>query len=643
MSRYDSLSREELLRKVEELENATQSALNSESHQDVGWFRKKYAKKIFDAIPDMMVVLTRDGEIDDVVSSEEANHVGVPSKELPGRTLCDLLSPENADNVKNNLDHAFASGCRSMAHHDITLNGLTRHYENRIFPLDNQYALCMCRDVTAEQLAKRELETVKYAMNSVDEEIYACTTDGKMVYGNQLFRVHNSPNADIMGHYIYEFWLPAGNQYLWEERLNQIRSAKGTFKYTIRFKNEQGKIVAWDIVSYIMHDEFRDEDVVWFFGHEVTLRILHENQLKEMNSVMDSILNNIPVYLYVKDPGNEFRYLYWNKAFEEHSHILAQNALGHTDFEIFPNLIDAERFRKDDLALLHNGERKSYHEQYNTADGELRILTSSKTLVSMENRLPLIIGLSWDVTEQKAAEREIIEARVKAEESDKLKSAFLANMSHEIRTPLNAIVGFSKLLSEVESDEEKQQYADIIDTNSELLLQLINDILDISKIEAGTLEFQYKTVELNELCRGECEVFRTRKGENVELIFDDKHPKSVRIESDQNRLTQVIANLLTNACKFTREGAIHFGFDLHGNMIDFYVRDSGVGIAPEKVNNIFERFVKLNNFAVGTGLGLSISKMIVEKMGGTIGVESQLGKGSCFHFSLPIRRTVQPE
>ncbi|MEG0499173.1 MAG: HAMP domain-containing sensor histidine kinase, partial [Alistipes sp.] len=131
--------------------------------------------------------------------------------------------------------------------------------------------------------------------------------------------------------------------------------------------------------------------------------------------------------------------------------------------------------------------------------------------------------------------------------------------------------------------------------------------------------------------------------EGVELIFDDKHPKSVRIESDQNRLTQVIANLLTNACKFTREGAIHFGFDLHGNMIDFYVRDSGVGIAPEKVNNIFERFVKLNNFAVGTGLGLSISKMIVEKMGGTIGVESQLGKGSCFHFSLPIRRTVQPE
>ncbi|MEG1405332.1 MAG: PAS domain-containing protein, partial [Alistipes sp.] len=454
MNQYDDFSREELLRRIEELEETAQQHSNPDADQGIGWFRKKYAQKIFEAIPDMMVVLSRDGTIDDVISSEEANHVGVPSKKLPGKTVCDLLSPESAHYVTNNLHQAFVSGHRSMAHHDITLNGQTRHYENRIFPLDGQHALCMCRDVTAEQLATRELETVKYAMNSVDEEIYACTTDGKMVYGNELFRSNNSPNADIVGHSIYEFWLPAGNRRQWNERLSQIRGAKETFKYTVRFKNEQSKIVAWDIVSYIIFDEFRQEEVVWFFGHEVTQRILNENKLKEMNSVMDSILNNIPVYLYVKDPGNEFRYLYWNRAFEHHSHISAQTALGHTDFEIFPNLSDAERFRKDDLALLHSGERISFDEQYTTPDGEIRYLTSSKTLVSMDNRLPLIIGVSWDITDQKAAEHEIIDARVKAEESDKLKSAFLANMSHEIRTPLNAIVGFSKLLNEVEDEDE---------------------------------------------------------------------------------------------------------------------------------------------------------------------------------------------
>lgn len=638
MSQYNGFSREQLIRRIEELENGSCTVSSEKPEKNFGWFRGRYADKILDSIPDMLTIFTPDGTIADLVSSEETNHSGLPVEEMLGKNMNAILTPPNARNIKTNLDHVFASGHWSQLYLDITLGDHTHYYENRIFPLDSEYALCMCRDITAERLAQQELETVKYAMNNVDEEIYACDLDGRMIYANELFRRRNNLLGDLLQCVVYELWLPIGTRSQWTELVGNIRREKGTHKYTVRFKNDQDRIVAWDIAAYIAYDEFRDKEIVWFFGHDVTMRISHENKLKEMNTLLHSILNNIPVYLFVKDPGNEFRYLYWNAAFEEFSHIPASKALGHTDYEIFPNLKDAEKFRRDDLELLRNGERISFIEDYVTQTGEHRVVSTSKALVSMENRLPLIIGVSWDITDRKRVEEEVVKARIKAEESDKLKSAFLANMSHEIRTPLNAIVGFSKLISESETEEEKQQYAEIIDSNSELLLQLINDILDISKIEAGILEFKYKNMEVNELCRGEYEMFRARMPEGVELIFDKKYDH-VNIECDQNRLSQVLTNLLTNATKFTPKGEIRFGFDVRDDMLDFYVQDTGVGIASEKLTAIFTRFIKLNNFAVGTGLGLSISKMIVEKMGGHISVESEYGNGSCFRFSIPRRQS----
>lgn len=511
----------------------------------------------------------------------------------------------------------------------------TRNYENPIMPLDERHALCICRDITEAEAAKHELEMVKYALNNVEEEIYACDLDGTMKYANEQFRVHYDLHGDISQHKVYEFWAFQGTRPQWEERLAKIRRDNGSHKYTVRFKDETGRIVAWDIVSYIIYDHFKQREIVWFFGRNVTTRITHENKVKEMNSILESILNNIPVYLFVKDPGNEFRYLYWNRAFEEFSHITAAEAVGHTDYEIFPNPKDSEHFRRDDLELLRTGKRMTFIEEYVTATGDTRIVNTSKSLVPVENRLPLIIGVSWDITDQKNAELEIVEARIRAEESDKLKSAFLANMSHEIRTPLNAIVGFAKLMSAAESEEEKQQFADIIDSNSELLLQLINDILDISKIEAGTLEFKSKPMNLNELCRSEYEIHKDRLKPGVRLVFEEKH-KNVEIVCDHNRLSQVITNLLNNAAKFTEKGEIRYGFELVGNRVNFYVEDTGVGIPKEKVDKIFARFVKLNAFAAGTGLGLAISKMIVERMNGTIGVESEEGRGTRFHFTIPV-------
>ena len=247
-----------------------------------------------------------------------------------------------------------------------------------------------------------------------------------------------------------------------------------------------------------------------------------------------------------------------------------------------------------------------------------------------------LIGVNYDITALKETEAMLIEAKEKAETADRLKSAFLANMSHEIRTPLNAIVGFSSLLAGTEDLEEKQQYLELVEENNELLLQLISDILDLSKIEAGTFEIVEREMDVNALCEDIVLAMQMKVKPGVQLFFD-RHLPECRIVSDRNRLNQVLSNFINNAIKFTSEGSIRMGYDqVDETRLRFYVADTGIGIEPERQHEIFQRFVKLHSFVHGTGLGLPICKSIVEQLGGTIGVDSKVGEGACFWFILPI-------
>ncbi len=246
-----------------------------------------------------------------------------------------------------------------------------------------------------------------------------------------------------------------------------------------------------------------------------------------------------------------------------------------------------------------------------------------------------MLCINYDITPLKETEQKLIIARDKAEELDRLKSAFLANMSHEIRTPLNAIVGFSSLLAETDSRNERQEYIKIVQENNELLLQLISDILDLSKIEAGTFNFVYTNVDVNETCAEIIKSMSMKVGKGIELIFEEPFPECY-LYTDKNRFTQVISNFINNALKFTQQGSITLGYEqVSHQKIKFYVRDTGMGIPEEKQKSVFERFVKLNTFVQGTGLGLSICKSIVSQMGGEIGVDSTEGVGSCFWFTHP--------
>lgn len=246
-----------------------------------------------------------------------------------------------------------------------------------------------------------------------------------------------------------------------------------------------------------------------------------------------------------------------------------------------------------------------------------------------------MLCINYDITPLKETEQKLIIARDKAEELDRLKSAFLANMSHEIRTPLNSIVGFSSLLAETDDREERQEYIKIVETNNELLLQLVSDILDLSKIESGTFDFVRSDLDVSESCMKIIKSLEMKVPETVDLVFE-KYMPDCHIYTDKNRFMQVITNFINNALKFTRQGTIALRYEQTSpHEIKFYVRDTGVGIPKEKLDSIFERFVKLNTFVQGTGLGLSICKSLVSQMGGKIGVESTEGEGSCFWFTHP--------
>lgn len=395
MQNNENKTKEELIKIIEQLKKKVEDLSSMQSYPVQERFREKYSTRILDALPDMLTVFDHDANIIELASSPSTNHVeGINADNITHSNVKDILPPEAYESVRQNMDRVILTGESSTSRHDLMLDGILHHYENRIFPLDKEYLLCMCRDISEQ----------------------------------------------------------------------------------------------------------------------------------------------------------------WNA------------------------------------------------EQTN-----------------------------------KKQQKELEAARIKAEESDRLKSAFLANMSHEIRTPLNAIVGFSKLVIDAECTNEKEQYAEIIERNSEILLNLFNDILDLSSLEADSLSFNIRPIKLIDICLQLEQQFCYKVKNGTKLILDDVDTE-LYVSGDWNRIIQIISNLLSNAAKFTPKGEIHFGYREKEDFVEFYVKDSGIGIPAERVATIFQRFGKINDFVQGTGLGLTLCRMLVEKMGGRIWLRSQEEKGSRFYFTLPLIR-----
>ena len=411
--------------------------------------------------------------------------------------------------------------------------------------------------------------------------------------------------------------------------IRQIQDSEGKIIGFIGFGDREHAISFTDEELQMIHL------ILGSLSKEIAVREYKEREVRA-SKTLSSIMNNMGVDIYVN-------------SFDSHDMLYANESMaapygGIEHFEgkkcwqaLYKDKTGECEFCPKKHLIDENGHpTKVYSWDYQRPFDKCWFRVFSAAFAWIDGQIAHVIT-SVDIDQQKTIEEELRIAKEKAENLDRLKSAFLANMSHEIRTPLNAIVGFASLLVESDDKKERQDYVDIMQENTELLLQLISEILDLSKIEAGTLDFTMDHLDIKSFCEDIMRNYDIKEDKPVPVLLTPDLPQ-YHIYTDKKRLMQVITNFINNALKFTNEGQItlEYHYKKESNEIEFAVTDTGMGIAPDKVNQVFDRFVKLNSFSKGTGLGLSICRSIIEHLGGTIGVESEMGTGSRFWFTHPL-------
>ena len=412
--------------------------------------------------------------------------------------------------------------------------------------------------------------------------------------------------------------------------IRQIQDSEGKIIGFIGFGDREHAISFTDEELQMIHL------ILGSLSKEIAVREYKEREVRA-SKTLSSIMNNMGVDIYVN-------------SFDSHDMLYANESMaapygGIEHFEgkkcwqaLYKDKTGECEFCPKKHLIDENGQpTKVYSWDYQRPFDKCWFRVFSAAFAWIDGQIAHVIT-SVDINHQKTIEEELRVAKEKAENLDRLKSAFLANMSHEIRTPLNAIVGFASLLVESDDKKERQDYVDIMQENTELLLQLISDILDLSKIEAGTLDFTMDHLDIKSFCEDIMRNYDIKEDKPVPVLLAPDLPEYY-IYTDKKRLMQVITNFINNALKFTNEGQImlEYRHKAESNEIEFAVTDTGMGIAPDKVDQVFDRFVKLNSFSKGTGLGLSICRSIIEHLGGTIGAESEIGVGSRFWFTHPLR------
>lgn len=491
------------------------------------------------------------------------------------------------------------------------------------------------QNITDIQQRRNDINLLTHAINNSTEDIFAAREDGTLVFANRRFKQHHDIGCtdDITQLTIYNINSYVGNQQAWKKMLSKIKKGEEHNGFVIPNPLPlHPEVLAIEGNAYwVTSDE--GEETVWVFGRDVSQRITHEQQIKRFSQILDKTIENLPASIVVKDIKSGFKYLYRNRE-SYNRNIPMKEALGKDDFDFYPFEVAQEK-RRQDIEIAKTGKEMHWITEEHDQNGKSIYLDKRKIKIESGDFPPILLSIEWDITKMEGMKRELLVAKEKAETSDQLKSAFLANMSHEIRTPLNAIVGFSRIIAESTDADERKNYYEIVEANNERLLQLINEILDLSKIEAGIVEFTITPVRLHPLCREIHDAHKFRCPPGVELIYEPSD-EDIVIEGDKNRIFQVISNLIGNAFKFTTSGNISYGYHCKEDKIEFHVSDTGIGIEADKLCKVFERFVKVNTFAQGTGLGLSICKTIIERLGGSISVSSEMGNGTTFTFTLPL-------
>ena len=458
--------------------------------------------------------------------------------------------------------------------------------------------------------------------------------------------IQHLSRQEVIGKTDYDlFSLEEAEKYRRDDEATVSMRGDFTLREMVHFQGEE-KIILQTTKSYVETSE--GNQLLVCVSYDITEHIQKERMMEslmkdeqEAHQMMKAIFHKLPSAILIKDIEDDYRFYIINQKFEQMCNMPKELLVGKTDYDIFPKE-EADKYRQDDVAATscEESDPMLIHEIVTSPDRGTHTHLQTIKFSFTFKRKKLLVCVGNYVTLQYQMMEQLRDALSKAEQADTLKAQFIANMSHEIRTPLNAIVGFSSLLTETEDMKDRKQYMAIVQENTELLLQLISDILDLSKMESGAFEFVKSDTDVNLLCGEIIRSLRMKVPAGVELVFEKCLPEC-HVWADKNRLNQVISNFINNALKFTFSGSITLGYYRQTDgYLRFYVRDTGMGIPRNKIKTVFDRFVKLNSFVHGTGLGLSICKSLVEQMGGTIGVESEEGEGSCFWFTYPYQDIV---
>ncbi|MEA5129449.1 MAG: ATP-binding protein [Proteiniphilum sp.] len=588
------------------------------------------AARILKMTCDTLLLLKNDGTCIDMIVKTENNPYINNQYTLLGKNIFDHFPEETVRDLKPAIEHVARTGEVSNANYDLPAPDQLYFFKCIIQKYNDELLLCQYRDITKRSQMKRNLQMANERLTETGRAAKigywtyntATRTFDYRGYTGILMK-ENERVTFTMDGYLKNVY-PKDRERL-EHFFGNSASSQMPIEYRI-MKDDKLYYLKLKIVNIYR----TDDDIVMFDGYTQNINDI-VSKLDELKMVTQAVNNSNDSFFATKIDGTlVFANQFCRRQNEipDDVDITKYKAYGEMgnfkDKEMWDNFIGALRANDGTLKYICN---------YPSPKTNM-VSSCISYIIRNEYGEEIIWHIRRDISEQLRYEDQLKKAKEKAEESDRLKSAFLSNMSHEIRTPLNAIVGFSGIMADIDNAEERKKYFNIIESSNKRLLLLINEVLDLSKIESGTLAFDYTPVRMNDLFH---EIFMTHQlyANQASLVLEIPEEETC-IKTDKNRLTQVISNLLNNAVKFTPKGTITIGYRLIPDFVELYVRDTGIGIPKDKVDKIFNRFMKVDDFAPGTGLGLSICKTIVERLGGDISVVSEEGVGSLFSFRIPI-------
>ena len=591
---------------------------------------KRQSSRLLEMMTDTLLLVKNDGTCVDMIVKTANNPYVNEERTLLGKNIFDYFPKETLKELKPAIEHVACIGELSSANYDLPTPEKIYYFKCIIQKYDDEHLLLQYRDITERSQMKQRLQLANERL----QETGRAAKIGYWSYNKSTRLLHyegyvgiSLPNeeqiviklSDYLDHVYPEDRERIGNYLtnaddnedtydyrVLEDRIYYVRS-----KIVNRYTDRSGDLIIEGYTQNI-------DDIVsnWDRLKMITMAV---------NNTNESIFA-------AKTDGT---LIFANRLCREMNHLPEDADISNSKvFDLLGNFKDEYNWNLFLKSLYANNNALKYISNHHYPDYDVISTECAAFTIRNDYGEDIIWNLGRDISEHVRYENKLKEAKEKAEESDRLKSAFLSNMSHEIRTPLNAIVGFSAIIADMEDRDKRLKFHNIIESNNKRLLLLINEVLDLSRIESGMLIFHFSAVGMNDLCQELFNTYLLNAG-NIRLILDLPE-EDISIRTDRNRLTQVLSNLIDNALKFTPKGSITIGYRPLQEWVEFYVKDTGIGIPEEKLEKVFERFEKVNDFAQGTGLGLPICKTILERLGGDISVSSQLGVGTQFTCRIPL-------